>query len=82
MKTIKIRELQKHLRSTVDASQSDAVVVTRRGQPAAVIVGVEGKDWESVLLETSPEFWSMITERRRKGRSSPIEAVRKRLMKD
>jgi hypothetical protein len=38
--------------------------VTRRGKPAALIVGVEGKDWETVVLESSPEFWKLIEARR------------------
>lgn len=64
MKTISVRELQKGVKQAVDSAQRDRVVVTRRGQPAAVLVGVEGRDWESVVLESSPEFWKLIEERR------------------
>ena len=64
MKTISVRDLQKSIKEAVDSSQRDRVVVTRRGKPAAVLVGVEGRDWESVVLETSPEFWKLIEERR------------------
>ena len=48
----------------MDVSQQDRVVITRRGKPAAVMVGVEGKDWEEVALQTSSTFWKLIEERR------------------
>ncbi len=34
------------------------------GAPAAVLLGVEGQDWETTILETSPEFWEFIRTRR------------------
>lgn len=64
MKTISVRDLQKNIKEAVDSAQRDRVVVTRRGRPAAVLVGVEGRDWESVVLETSSELWKLIEERR------------------
>src|SRR5687767_15105393 len=53
MKTVNARDLQKKIKECVDMSQQDQVVITRRGKPAAVMVGVEGKDWEDVVLQTS-----------------------------
>ena len=64
MKSVTIRDLQKSLKNHVDISQKDRVVVTRNGHPAAVIVGVEGMDWEDVFFATSPSFWRMIQKRR------------------
>ena len=64
MKTISVRDLRKNIKEIVDAAQRDRIVVTRRGKPAAVLLGVEGKDWESVVLETGPEFWKLIEARR------------------
>jgi PHD/YefM family antitoxin component YafN of YafNO toxin-antitoxin module len=46
-------------------SQHDRVVITRRRKPAAVLVGVEGKDWGDVVLQTSSGFWKLIEERRK-----------------
>ena len=46
-------------------SQQDKVVITRHGKPAAVLVGVEGKDWEDMALQTLPSFWKLIEERRK-----------------
>ncbi len=64
MKTISVRDLQKNIKEAVDSAQDDRVVVTRRGKPAAVLLGVEGKDWETVVFETSSRFWELIEERR------------------
>lgn len=64
MKTIRAPDLQKSITEALDWAQRDRVVITRRGQPAAVLVGVEGMDWESVVLETSPALWRLIEERR------------------
>ncbi|MCX5867865.1 MAG: type II toxin-antitoxin system Phd/YefM family antitoxin [Proteobacteria bacterium] len=67
MKTIAVRELQKKIKETVDDAQKDRVVITRQGKPAAVMVGVEGQDWESVVLETDPAFWKLISKRRKEA---------------
>ena len=40
MKTISVRDLQKNIKEIVDAAQRDRIVVTRRGEPAAVLLGV------------------------------------------
>ena len=56
MKTVNARDLQKKIKECVDMSQQDQVVITRHGKPAAVMVGVEGKDWEDVVLQTSSTF--------------------------
>lgn len=64
MKTISMRELQRRIRYCVNTAQRDRVVVTRHGLPAAVIIGVQGADWETVALQTSPAFWRTIQQRR------------------
>jgi prevent-host-death family protein len=78
MKTVNVRNLQKKVGRCVDIAQKEDVVVTRRGQPAAIVIGVEGRDWEDVFYQTSPAFWKMIAERR-KGRSVPFAEMRRRL---
>ena len=78
MKTVNIRDLQKTLRKRVDESQKERVIVTRRGHPAAVLIGVEGMDWEQVLLQTDDSFWRMI-QRRRRERAAPLATARRRL---
>jgi prevent-host-death family protein len=73
VKTITVRELQESIKEAVDSAQEDRVIVTRRGEPAAVLVGVEGKDWETVVLETSSTFWDLIEKRRRESTLSTEE---------
>ena len=78
MKTVSVRDLQKSVRQRVDESQRERVIVTRRGHPAAVLIGVEGLDWEQVLLQTDDSFWRMI-HRRRRQKGTPLAVVRRRL---
>ncbi|MCY4638010.1 MAG: type II toxin-antitoxin system Phd/YefM family antitoxin [Acidobacteria bacterium] len=73
MKTVSVRDLQKSVKQVVDSAQTDRVIVTRRGEPAAVVLGVEGKDWETVVLEISPAFWELIETRRREPTLSSDE---------
>lgn len=65
MKFVGLREAQAQLSGLVDASQKERIVLTRHGQPIAVLTGVEGKDLEDVLLAQDPEFRKLIEERRR-----------------
>ncbi len=62
MKTVDIRE------TTLDAcvldAQQDRVVVTRGGNPVALVVGIEGLDEEQARLGGSDEFWKLIAARR------------------
>ncbi len=76
MKTISVRDLQKGIKVAVDSAQRDRIVVTRRGRPAALLIGVEGEDWETVVLETSPELWKLIEERRAEATLSGEELER------
>ena len=61
-------------------SQKDQVVITRRGKPAAILLGVEGKDWGDVVLQTSSRFWKLIEERRKESTLS-LKELRTRLKK-
>lgn len=76
MKTISVRDLQKRVRDCVESSQRNRVVVTRHGVPAALIIGVEGSDWETLALQTTPSFWRMI-EQRRKDKTVSLEQMRR-----
>ncbi len=78
MKTVTVRDLQKNVKACVDDAQDDRVVITRRGKPAAVLLGVEGDDWESVILQTDPSFWRLI-QRRRKQRTLSLKQLKARL---
>lgn len=78
MKTVTVRDLQKKIKECIDEAQGDRVVITRRGKPAAVLVGVEGEDWESVILETDPTFWKLVQARRKQPTLS-LEELKARL---
>lgn len=65
MKTVAVRDLQKKVKECVDEAQEDRVIITRHGRPAAVMVGVEGEDWDAVVLQTDPRFWKLIRARRK-----------------
>jgi len=43
----------------------DRVVVTRKGKPVALVLGVEGVNEEQLQLGSSKKFWTLIEERRR-----------------
>ncbi len=75
MKTVTVRDLQKKVKDCVDDAQEDRVIITRRGRPAAVLIGVEDKDWEAVVLQTDPAFWKFIRSRRRQPTLS-IDEIR------
>jgi prevent-host-death family protein len=78
MKTISIRDLQARIKKCVDQSQNDSVVITRHGKPAALLIGLEGLDWEHVVLETNAAFWRLIQARRHE-KTIPLEEMKARL---
>ena len=80
MKTVNARDLQKKVKECVDLAQRDKVIITRRGKPAAVMVEVEGKDWDDVALQASSKFWKLIEERRKESTMS-MKELRTRLKK-
>jgi len=65
MKFVGVREAQAQLSGLVDRSQKERIVLTRHGQPIAILTGVKGRDLEEVLLAQDPEFRKLIEERRR-----------------
>jgi hypothetical protein len=64
MKELAIEEVAPEVETLLEAAQHDRILVTRDGQPFAVVYGVAFKDAEDVGYENSPEFWQMIEERR------------------
>jgi len=73
MKTIKLKEAQARLGAWIDVAQSESLLVTRHGKPAALIIGVAGHELEDLRLETDPAFWAMIEERRHQPTMSRAE---------
>jgi len=81
MKTVSVRELQKKIKACIDDSQQDRIIITRSGKPAAVLYGVEGSDWESIVRQMDPEFWKLMEDRRKQSEIS-IEDFKKKLGKN
>jgi prevent-host-death family protein len=80
MKTVSVRDLQKKIGECVDAAQQGRVVVTRHGKPALLLVGVEGKDWETLFWETNEELWREIAARR-EDKTITLAEMRRRLQR-
>ncbi len=78
MKTVSVRDLQKKIGECVDAAQEGRIVVTRHGKPALLLVGVEGKDWETLFWETDEQLWRDIATRREQKTITMAE-MRRRL---
>ena len=81
MKKASIQDLQKHAEEFVARAQKDRVVITRRGKPAAVLVGVNKADWETVALQTDPKFWRLIRARRKQSTRS-LSGIKARLQRN
>lgn len=78
MKLVGLKQAKASLSEFVDAAQHDRILITRRGQLAALVIGVEGQDIEQVVLGCDPEFWKMIESRRRQtGPTLTSEDVRR-----
>jgi prevent-host-death family protein len=67
VKLIGLKEAKARLSEFVDAAQRDRILITRRGRPAALVIGVEGQDIEQVILGSDLAFWKMIKERRQRA---------------
>lgn len=78
MKTISVRDLQMRIRSVMETAQNDQVVIARNRQPIAVLIGVEGADWETLAVENRRAFWKKIALRRDQETIS-LAKIRKRL---
>jgi antitoxin (DNA-binding transcriptional repressor) of toxin-antitoxin stability system len=57
----------------VDNLKRNRVLVTRNGDPVALIIGVEGLDEEQVELGSSEKFWRLIAARRKEKTISRAE---------
>ena len=81
MKETTLEQFMKQPQAFVEAAQMERVLVTRDGKPVALVVGLENKDREDWRLETSPDFWRMIEDRRKRP-TSPFKDVEPALFDD
>jgi len=55
------------------------VLVTRHGKPSALIIGVEGEQFEDLLTRSDSQFWEMIESRRKASKTMSAGEMRRRL---
>ena len=79
MKVVALGQAKNELSAYVDQAQHDRVLVTRHGRPAAIIIGVEGEEFEDLMTRTDPEFWQMIESRRKASKTISSDEMRRRL---
>lgn len=77
MKVLPMRDAKTGLSATLDDAQRDRVLITRNGKPSAIVIGVEGRDFEDVLLMSNPRFWQMIEASRKESRTYSMAEVRR-----
>ena len=79
MSNVPEQELQQNLDTILTRAQSERIVISRRGKPCVVLVGIEDYDGEDLALASSEDFWRMIRQRRASGKSFPLAEVEARL---
>jgi prevent-host-death family protein len=79
MKSIAVKELKTNLDAVLSSAQGERILISRRGKPCAVLVGVEDYDAEDLRLASSQKFWRMIRGRRARGKSVPLSEVEARM---
>jgi hypothetical protein len=77
MKTIEARQFAANVHQYLRDSLSEAIVLTEAGKPCAVVHGLDYDD-EQLQLVDSPEFWSMIRQRRQ-GPTVPWDVAKQQL---
>jgi len=65
------------LESCVSRAQQERLVITRKGRPVALVVGVRGMSAEQLELGTSDRFWTLIAKRRKQPTMSRAALERK-----
>jgi antitoxin (DNA-binding transcriptional repressor) of toxin-antitoxin stability system len=75
MKTVAVEAAT--LDMCVAEAQREGVILTRDGQPIALVVPIDGMDEEQIRLCSSQEFWKLMEERRRDNTISRAELERR-----
>jgi hypothetical protein len=77
MKTVEAGQFAANVHQYLRDSLSEVIVLTEAGKPCAVVHGLD-YDQEQLQLVNSPEFWSMIRQRRH-GPTIPWEVAKQQL---
>ena len=63
MKVISFEKV--NLENCIDDAQHERIIITRKGKPVVLLVGIEGMDEEQLQLAFSDKFWTLINQRRK-----------------
>ena len=79
MKKVALSKIKDDLSRYLRIAEKEAIVITRHGKPAGVLVGFRSEDeWFDYRLETDPRFLKRIEAARKSlqaGRGIPLEAI-------
>jgi prevent-host-death family protein len=79
MKQIALSEMKDDLSKYLRAAEKEAIVITRHGKPAGILVGFASEDdWLDYRLEHDPRFLQRIEQARqsvRRGQGVKLEDV-------
>jgi antitoxin (DNA-binding transcriptional repressor) of toxin-antitoxin stability system len=75
MKTIGLEHAT--LDACIKGARHERVVITRKGKPVALVIGIEGLDEEQLQLGSSEKFWTLIEGRRKQKTISRAELERR-----
>jgi prevent-host-death family protein len=82
VKAVALAKVKDDLSRYLRQAEREEIVITRHGQPAAVLIGFRSEeDWFEYRLEHHPEFLRRVAEARADlaaGRGVPLEAAKPR----
>ncbi len=82
MKTLEISGTSPRLDEVIDSLREEPLVLTREGQPLAVLLPVAGSDPETVSLSLNPQFLALLEASARRHHTEggiSLEEMRRRL---
>jgi len=83
MKAVALAKVKDDLSRYVRQAEGEEIVITRHGQPAALLIGFRREeDWFEYRLEHHPEFLRRVAEARAElaaGRGIPLSALKPRV---
>lgn len=79
MKQVALHEVKDNLSEYLRQAEAEAIVITRHGKPAGILIGFEDEDaWFEYRLEHDPRFLKRIAESRqeiREGKFIRLEGL-------
>ena len=85
MRTLEITEAQSSLAEFTKKARKEPVIVTSKGKPIALLVGIRNADRETVSLSNNPKFLALIERSRLRHEAEgglSTEEMRRRLKKN